>query len=127
MFFKGSFSSEKTELLTKDAECTRLISRAETCLTDVINSIEEGTVRVATLNLLKKHSDQFFKLDEIYQTKVERSVGTSSIQDSFSQRLCELEAFLAWKGHVESFIRFSNIFTSGKYINIYSTQCNLND
>ena len=85
--------------------------RAENYLTDLINSVEEGTVKVATLMLLEKHLNQFLKLGEICQTN--RKVATS-IKDSFSRRISEMEAFLAWKDHLKCFTYFSNIFATGK-------------
>ena len=87
--------------------------RAENYLTDLINSVEEGTVKVATLKLLEKHLNQFLKLDEICQKH--RKVATS-IKDSFSRRISEMEAFLAWIDHLKCFTNFSNIFATGKYI-----------
>jgi ribosomal protein S17E len=89
------------------------MTRAETCLTGLMNSVKEGTVKVATLKLLEKHTDQFLKLGEIYETN--QQVETS-VQVSFSQRLSERNAFLAFQVRLECFIHFCNIFTSGKYI-----------
>jgi ribosomal protein S17E len=110
--FQGSNSDGKTEL-SKDFECATLMTRAETCLTGLMNSVKEGTVKVATLKLLEKHTDQFLKLGEIYETN--QQVETS-VQVSFSQRLSERNAFLAFQVRLECFIHFCNIFTSGKYI-----------
>ena len=111
LYFVIKGNSGKTEL-SKDSECNEMITRAEKCLTDLINSVEKGTVRVATLNLLDKHRNQFLKLGEIHQTN--KKVETPSINVSFSQRLSELEAFLAFKDNLDCFIHFCNIFPSGK-------------
>ena len=108
-YFQGNDSSGKTEFI-KDFEGATLMIMAETCFTGLINSVEDGTVKVATLKLLKEHSEQYLKLCKICQTdeKVE-----TPIKASLSQRLCELDAFLELKDHLECFIRFCNDFSSG--------------
>lgn len=112
-FFQGSSSSCK-EKLTKDGDCKIIIASAESFLDNLIKSVENGKVPVATLKVLKKHSSQLLKLGEIHQTSQKGSI---SIKDSFSRRLSELEAFLMLKDHLKCFIHFSNIFTSGISVN----------
>ncbi|CAB4005504.1 Hypothetical predicted protein, partial [Paramuricea clavata] len=106
--FFGSSSSAKDKL-TEDHDCAIMMTRAESCLDNLIKSVEKGTVTVATLKFLEEHSDQYLKLGEIHKTTQKVSI---SIEDSFSQRRRELEAFLTLRKHVECFIYFSDKFTS---------------
>ena len=107
--FQENSSNVKKELI-KDEGCAIMMTRAESCLDNLIKSVEKGTVTVATLKFLEEHSDQYLKLGEIHQTNQKVSI---LIKDSFSRRCRELEAFLKLKDHLECFIHFSNIFTSG--------------
>ena len=94
------------------------MTRAESCLDNMIKSVEKGTVTVATLKFLEEHSDQYLKLGEIHQTTQKVSI---SVEDSFSLRRRELDAFLTLRKHVECFIHFSDKFTSGiSVINLFS-------
>ena len=86
------------------------MARAESFLENLINSVENGTVTIATLELLEKHEKQFLKLGEIHQKN--RNVSTS-ITKTFRQRLSEKRAFFTLKDNLECFISFSSIFTSG--------------
>jgi hypothetical protein len=86
------------------------MARAESCLDNLIKSVEKGEVTVATLMVLEKHASQFLKLGEIYQTNQNVSL---SVKISFSQRRSEMEAFLRLRDHLECFIHFSDKFTSG--------------
>ena len=95
-----------------DFEGATLMIMAEKRFTGLINSVEDGTVKVATLKLLKEHFEQYLNLGEICQTnqKVETSIELSL---SLSQRLFELKAFLELKDRLECFIHFCNDFSSG--------------
>ena len=84
---------------------------AESCLDNLVSSVNDGTVIVATLTLLDKKSDQFLKVDEVYQ--VNKKCGTPT-KYRFLQRISEMKAFLTFKNSLRHFIGFSNIFTSGK-------------
>jgi hypothetical protein len=97
-----------------------MMTRAESCLDNLIKSVEKGTVTVATLKFLEEHSDQYFKLVEIHKMTQKVSI---SIEDSFSQRRRELQAFLTLRKHVECFTYFSDKFTSGiSVINLFSAR-----
>jgi formyltetrahydrofolate hydrolase len=115
--FQGSSSSAKKKL-TEDHDCAIMMTRAEYCLDNLINSVEKGNVTVSTLKFLEEHCNQYLKLGEIHKTTLKVS---NSIKDSFSQRLCELKAFFTLKDHLECFIHFSEKFTSGiPVINLFS-------
>lgn len=107
--FKGSNSSSKEEL-TRHYDCEMIIARADSFLDNLINSVENGTVTIATLELLEKHENQFLKLGEIHQKNKNIQI---SIKNSFRQRRSEKKAFFTLRGDVECFINFSISFTSG--------------
>ena len=86
------------------------MASAESCLDNLIKSVENGEVTVATLKVLEKHASQFLKLGEIHQMNQNVSI---SAKNSLSQRLSELKAFLRLRDHLECFIHFSDKFTSG--------------
>ena len=86
------------------------MARAESCLYNLISSVENGTVTVATLKLLQEHSSQFLMLGELHQTNKNNS---TSIRDSFSSRRSELKAFLTLRDHLDCFTHFSTMFTLG--------------
>jgi hypothetical protein len=77
----------------------------------LINSVEDGSVTVATLQLLEKHSRQYFKLGEIHQ---KNQNSARIVEFDFSQRMHELNAFLKLKKQLECFMGFSNLLPSGK-------------
>ena len=87
-----------------------IIATAESFLDTLINSVENGTVTIATLQLLEKHSSQFLKLGEIHQKNKKVPV---PVKDSYLQRRSEKKAFFTLRDNLECFINFSNIFTSG--------------
>ncbi|CAB4012403.1 Hypothetical predicted protein [Paramuricea clavata] len=107
--FFGSSSSSKDKL-TKQGACRMIMARAESCLDNLIKSVENGNVTVGTLKVLEKHSNQFLKLGEIHQMNRKVSV---SVKNYFSQRLRELKEFFTLRDHLECFIRFNDKFTSG--------------
>ena len=109
--FQGSSSSSKDKL-TKQGGCRMIMASAESCLDNLIKSVENGEVTVATLKVLEKHSSQFLKLGEIHQMNRKVSI---SIRNSFSQRLREMKEFFALRDHLECFLHFSDKFISGIY------------
>ncbi len=109
IYFQGSSSSSKEEL-TKEGQCQVMMATAELCLDNLINSVEKGTVTVATLKLLEEHSTQFLRLGEIHQKNQNVAI---SIKDSFSRRRSELKAFITLKDQLTCLNYFSSIFTSG--------------
>ena len=82
---------------------------AETCLENLIKSVEDGTVAVATLKLLQKHSKQYLKLCELHQ-KNGRNV------QMLNKRLSEMNVFFTVKDQLEYFISLISIFTTGTYM-----------
>ena len=102
--FKGSSSSSKEELTS---DCGIVIATAESFLDNLINSVENPIVTVATLNLLEEHADQFLKLGEIHQNSQKVSV---SIKETFPRRLSEKASFFALQDQLKSFINLSNVF-----------------
>ncbi len=98
------------EECTKEGDWKFIIATVESCLDYLINSVENGTVTVATLEFLGQYSSQFLKLGEVHQTNENVSV---SIKDSFSRRRSELKAFLTLRDHLECFIHFSNNLNPG--------------
>lgn len=80
---------------------------AESRLENLINSVEDGTVAVATLKLLQEHSKQYLKLSELYQKNSHRS------SQMLTKRLSELDAFLTVKDQLEYFISLSSKFNTG--------------
>ena len=111
LFFQGGTSSTKEEF-TKEGDWKIIIATAESFLDNLIKSVENGTVTVVTLNVLKEHSEQFLGLVEIHQTNQKVSIEVS-VKDFLSQRCSELDAFLTLQDHMVCFIGFSRIFTSG--------------
>ncbi len=83
---------------------------AESCLYSLIKSVEDGTVTVSTLKLLKQHSKQYFKLGEIHQTNQDVA---RNVELYYSQRNNEMDAFFKLRDQLECFIGFSNVFSSG--------------
>ena len=82
---------------------------AESCLENLINSVEDGTVAVATLKLLRKHSKQYSKLCELYQ----KNQSSHRSGQMLTKRLSELDAFFTVKDKLEYFISLISIFTTG--------------
>ena len=105
--FQGGSSSSKEELTN---DCGIIIATAESFLDNLINSVENGTVTIATLILLEEHADQFLKLGELHQNNKKVPI---SIKNNFRQRCSEKKAFLTVKSQLQCFINFSNIFNSG--------------
>ena len=108
--FQGCHAGRKKEL-ARHNDCGIIIAKVESLLDKLISSVEDGTVTVATLNLLEKNADQFLKLGEIHQENKKISV---SIQKPFERRISELRSFFALREKLKSFINFSNIFVSGR-------------
>lgn len=96
-----------------------IIATAESFLDTLINSVENGTVTIATFQLLEKHSSQFLKLGEIHQKNKKVSL---SVKDSYLQRRSEKKAFFTLRDNLECFINFSNIFTTGKVYQKFNTK-----
>lgn len=90
-----------------------MMARAETFLDSLIKSVVNGTVTIATLELLEEHADQFLKLGEIHHTNKNVSI---SIHNSFQQRRSERKAFFSLKNQLQCFIDLSNKFMSGMII-----------
>ena len=86
------------------------MTMAESCLYSLIKSVEDGTVTVSTLKLLKQHSKQYFKLGEIHQKNQDIA---RNVEPCFSQRIYELDVFFKLRHQLECFIGFSNVFPSG--------------
>ena len=89
------------------------MARAESFLDEVIKSVENGTVTIATLELLEEHSDQFLKLGEIHQKNMKVPV---LIRNYFLQRCSEKKAFFSVKNQLQCFINLSNNFSPGMTI-----------
>ena len=95
------------ELKTKSANDFAIqLTMAETCLENLIKSVEDGTVAVATLKLLQKHSKQYLKLCELHQKK------SCSVQ-MLTKRQSELNAFFIVKDQLEYFMSLISIFDTG--------------
>lgn len=109
MYFLGRNSASKEELITHN-DCGMIIARAESFLDDLITSVKGGTVTIAKLKVLEKHSKQFLKLGEIHQKNKKVPV---SVKDSFQKRLSQKKAFFTLRDHLECFMNYANIFTSG--------------
>jgi hypothetical protein len=75
-----------------------------------MNSVKDGSVTVATLQLLKEHSEQYYKLGKIYQ---KNQSGAKDFRYDFSQRKDELDAFVKLKNQLECFIGLISKFRSG--------------
>ena len=86
------------------------MATAESFLDNLLRSVEDSTVTVATLRLLQEHADQFLKLGGIHQKNQNVPM---SIKESFQQRITEQKSFFALQEKLKCFIDFSNIFTSG--------------
>ena len=114
--FQGCTSNGKEEL-AKVGECASMITMAETCLDKLIDSVEKGTVTVASLKLVEKNDKQFFKLVEMYLKNQNGSESSEkvSVQVSFKQRMSERDAFLKIRDQLEYFIALSSIFSSGMF------------
>jgi hypothetical protein len=91
-----------------------MIARAESCLYNLINSVEDRTVTVATLKLLKEYSKQYHKLAEMHQGSLNspRNVGISTAH-FLSLRHCEMKAFFTLRDRLECFVGFSKDFKLG--------------
>ena len=109
--FLGRRSSSQ-EQLTKEDECAFMMTMAESCLENLINSVNNGTITVATLKLVKENEKQYLNLAE---THVKNQNGHQNIDSeaSFRQRVCELDVFYKLRDQLQCFISFSNIFSSG--------------
>ena len=77
----------------------------------VIKSVNDGSVTVATLQLLKQYSERYFKLGYIHQ-KNENSA--RDVKDDLLQRAAELDAFFELRNQLECFIELSDLLPSGK-------------
>ena len=90
-----------------------MIVSAESLLDDVIKSVKDGSVTVATLRQLKQHTSQFLKLCEVQQTS-QTGGQNESVEKYFCQRVSELDAFFTLEGQLKCFITFCNNLTSGR-------------
>ena len=87
------------------------MARAVSCVEDLVNSVNAGTVTTATLKVLEKHSEQFLKLGEVHQTN-ENDPQRIPIETSFHQRLSELKEFHQLNFKLKCFLSLCS-FTSG--------------
>ena len=106
--------SSSQQQLTKEYECAFMMTMAETCLDNLIKSVNNGTVTVATLKLVKANEKQYLNIAETHvkNQNGQRNTEVSAIA-SFKQRVCELDVFYRLKDQLQCFISFTNVFLSG--------------
>ena len=92
----------------KEGDCEIIIARAESCLDILINSVESGSITVGNLKLLEEHPGEFLKLVEAHRND------SKSIERCFTLRRSELKEFFTFRDHLKCFIKFSDIFSSGR-------------
>ena len=102
-------------------DCGMIIAQAQSCIGNVIKSVQDGIVTVRTLRILEKHSGQFLNLASIQDmsqnsTKKGPQNKSASTRDIFQQRLDELKAFFQLKDELKNLLNLMDIFTSGMYI-----------
>ena len=95
------------DLTKDDDDCATIIGRAQSCLNALIKSVKDGTVTVATLQLLKQYSKQYLNLAEIIE-------GNTESERSFQIRDFELDYFLRLRNILDYFIQYIDIFPSGR-------------
>ena len=95
-----------------------MISKAESRLEHLVNSVQDRSIAVGTLELLAKYSKQFLVLGQIIQKSREASSNIYQripINDAFNHCREELVAFLEEKKILKSFLDFCEHFKAGWY------------
>ena len=87
------------------------MASAVSCVENLVDSVNDGTVKTATLKLLEEHFEQFLKLGEVHQTNQNRSQHVP-IKTSFEKRLSELKEFHKLNDQLKCFLGFCS-FKSG--------------
>ena len=93
-----------------------MMSKAVSCLELLVNSVQDRSIAVGTLELLASYSKQFLVLGEIIQKSHETSSDIYQripINDAFDQCLEELAAFLKEKEILKRFLDFCEHFKTG--------------
>ena len=112
----GSCSSNK--LILPDDGVVMMI-KVESCVENLILSIQNGSVPVSTLEILETYSTQFLKLGEIFQENKRRvggdvKVNQIPIEKSFKQRTDELKLFQVQSKQFSYFTDICDVFDSSK-------------
>ena len=113
LFPIGKISVEKINLPTSGQ---MMMSKAVSCLELLVNSVQDRSIAVGTLELLASYSKQFLVLGEIIQKSHETSSDIYQripINDAFDQCLEELAAFLKEKEILKRFLDFCEHFKTG--------------
>ncbi|XP_028416584.1 E3 ubiquitin-protein ligase rnf213-alpha-like [Dendronephthya gigantea] len=99
--FFGNSTWGETEVTESDSG-TILVS-AVSCVENVVNSVNDGTVTAATLKVLREHSKQFLELCEVHQTNQSGSQHVP-MRTTFETRLSELREFHNLNGQLKCFL-----------------------
>ena len=94
------------------------MASAESRIEDLVHSVQNGSVTVATMEVLEKHQNQFISLGEIFQKQSKAESSSAAIKVSFGDRIGELRVFRLQKTQLDYFIGICEAFTSSKYIPI---------
>ena len=117
--FKGKVSNSREEFI-KDEKCELMTIMAESCLYNLINSVENGTVTVETFRLVEENVKQFLKLAEVHRKNQNgRRPSEMSTQAYFKQRRSERNAFYTARDQLKCFVVFSGIFLKGNCLVVY--------
>ena len=96
-----------------------MMIKVESCVENLILSIQNGSLPVSTLEILETHSTQFLKLGKIFQENKRRvggdvKVNQIPIEKSFKQRTDELKLFQAQREQFSYFTDICDVFDSSK-------------
>ena len=94
------------------------MASAESRIENLVHSVQNGCVTVATLEILEKHQHQFISLGEIFQKQSKAESASAAIKVSFGDRIGELTVFRNQKTQLDYFIGICEAFPTSKYIPI---------
>lgn len=100
------------------------MTTAESRIEHLVQSVQNGSVTVATLELLERNFSQFISLGEILQNQCKKEKGSAgdhkSIRLPFGERIQEIKEFRNQREKLDYFFSISDPFKSSRYLNIES-------
>ena len=115
-YFCAGTRSRSKIILNEEGQI--ILTTAESRVENLVHSVQNGSVTVATLKMLEKHQNQFISLGEIFQKQSKAESASAAIKVSFGDRIGELTVFRNQKTQLDYFIGICEAFPASKYIPI---------
>lgn len=87
-----------------------ILKKAESSLKEVIKLLEDGSITLDILSLIKKHPERFMVLCE----QISEEGGKNALQELLDRRIMELSVFQEEREKVSSFIKMCSLLRQGK-------------